>query len=722
MKQLVQKLRDGSMHVLEVPSPQARPGFVLVQNHYSLISAGTEGNTVATARKSLIGKARERPEQLRQVIETLKQQGPVQTYRAVTKRLDAYSPLGYSTAGVVVDVGRDVRGFGVGDKVACAGAGYASHAEFVAVPANLCVPLGQDADLSLAAYNTLGAIALQGVRQAALQVGETCVVIGLGLLGQLTCLMLRASGVRCIGIDINPGALETAVRHCADAAFQPSDPTLPDAVARLTRGVNADAAIITAASSSTEPVNLAGKLLRKRGTVVIVGDVPTGFNREPDYYRKELSLKMSCSYGPGRYDLRYEERGFDYPAGYVRWTENRNMQAFQDMVARRVIDLGYMTTHRFAIDNAAAAYDIILGRKEAVLGVVLEYPAATAATPAPSPPSGRVNVGAARPSGEGVGIGFIGAGSYAMSHLLPNLPRDGVRLTGVSTASGTSSRTVAEKFGFAFAASTATDVIGDPGTSSVFIATRHDSHASLVTDALRAGRNVFVEKPLCLNETELHELLDAWRGHRPALMVGFNRRFSPLAAEIAETLGRGPMAMMYRVNAGAIPGETWIQDAQIGGGRIIGEVCHFVDLMMFLCGSMPTRVYASGLGDPHNLEDNVAINLEFRDGSIGTISYFANGPKSLPKEYLEVFKGGVVARLDDFRRLEIFGPRGPRNRKLLSQDKGQPEMTRRTVSAFKEGKAAPIPLAELLGCTLATFAAVESLRTGRSVPVEVPAM
>lgn len=712
MKQLVQKLRDGSMHVLDVPAPQARPGFVLVQNHFSLISAGTEGNTVATARKSLIGKARERPEQLRQVLETLKQQGPVQTYRAVTKRLDAYSPLGYSTAGVVVDVGRDVRGITIGEKVACAGAGFASHAEFVAVPANLCVPLAADADLSMAAYNTLGAIALQGIRQAALQVGESCVVIGLGLLGQLTCLMLRASGVKTIGVDINPAAIGIALRHCADFAYQPNDPTLADAVARITGGVNADAVIITAASSSTDPINLAGRLLRKRGTVVVVGDVPTGFNREPDYYRKELQLKMSCSYGPGRYDLRYEERGFDYPAGYVRWTENRNMQAFQDMVARGRIDLRYMTTHRFPIEKAPEAYDIILGRKEPFLGVVIEYAgsAASARDVIPvNPPAG----------GEAAsGVGFIGAGSYAMSHLLPNFPKgSGLRLTGVSTASGTSSRTVAEKFGFEFAAPTSQDVINHAGTGTVFIASRHDSHAGLVIETLNAGKNVFVEKPLCMTDEELKAVVEAWGTRKPAVMVGFNRRFSPLAREIQATLGSGPMAMMYRVNAGAIPGESWIQDAQLGGGRIIGEVCHFIDLMMFLCGSLPQRVFASVMSDPTAHEDTVAINLEFQDGSIGSICYFANGPKSLPKEYLEVYKGGVAARLDDFRRLEIVSGRNTKERKLLSQDKGQAEMTRLTLESFRKSAASPIPFEQLVACTAATFAIVASLRSGRSVEV-----
>ena len=435
MKQIVQRLGDGTMEVLDVAMPALGAGTVLVQNHFSLISAGTEGGTVTSARKSLLGKAKERPEQVKQVLDSLKQQGVVQTYRAVSKKLDSYSPLGYSSAGVVLDVGADVKNVSIGDRVACAGAGYASHAEVVSVPENLCVVLPPDADLSRAAYNTLGAIALQGVRQADLRVGESCVVIGLGLLGQLTCLLLQASGVRPIGLDISSGAVATARAHCCDVAFEMSDPTLVDSISRLTNGINADAAIITAATHSTEPVNLAGRLLRKKGTVVVVGAVPTGFDREPDYYRKELSLKMSCSYGPGRYDLGYEEKGLDYPAGYVRWTENRNMQAFQDLMHSGTINLDYMTTHRYSIGESAAAYDLILQKTEDYLGILIEYDESKKHARQRIDLDGK----ARKPQGDSHGIGFIGAGSYAMSHLLPNLPRDGsVTLTSVMTSSGTS--------------------------------------------------------------------------------------------------------------------------------------------------------------------------------------------------------------------------------------------------------------------------------------------
>jgi len=716
MKQLAQRLGDGSMQVLDAALPTLGAGMVLVHNHYSLISAGTEGGTVTTARKTLLGKAKERPEQVKQVIESLQQQGVVQTYRAVSKKLDSYSPLGYSSAGIVLEVGADVRSVATGDLVACAGAGYASHAEVVAVPENLCVRLPANADLARAAYNTLGAIALQGVRQADLRLGETCIVIGLGLLGQLTCLILRASGVNTIGLDIDSKAVATALRHCTDMAYQIDDPTIADAVHRATGGINADAVIITAATQSTHPVNLAGQLLRKRGTVIVVGDIPTGFDREPDYYKKELSLKMSCSYGPGRYDLSYEEKGFDYPSGYVRWTENRNMQAFQELIHSGAINLDYMTTHRFEIDNAPTAYDLILNKSEEFLGIIIEYDADK------SHARQRIILqNADRKAQPGaIGIGFIGAGSYAMSHLLPNLPGDAsVNLTGVVTSSGTSSRSVAEKFKFAFAAANWQEIVDHDGTETIFIATRHDSHASYVQETLKAGKNVFVEKPLCLTANELDDIVSAWQRHKPILMVGFNRRFSPLAKRIKATLGDGPMSMLYRVNAGSIPKDSWIQDTDIGGGRIIGEVCHFIDFMIFMNGSLPTRIYAHTLQDPSNLQDTVCINLSFENGSIGSISYFANGPKSLPKEYVEIYKGGLAARLMDFKEMEILGGAKPARKKLMSQDKGQKNMVAAFLTAIRDGSDCPIPLSETLATTIATFSALESLRSGQAVNLAV---
>jgi polar amino acid transport system substrate-binding protein len=763
MKQLVQQLRSGEMQVLETPAPLGEAGNVLVQVHFSLISAGTEGGTVRTARKGLLGKAMERPQQVKQVLDVLRQQGPVQAYRAVMKKLDAYSPLGYSCAGVVLAAGAGVAGFAAGDRVACAGGGYANHAEIVAVPANLCVKLPPDADLRRAAYNTLGAIALQGIRQADVRLGESCAVIGLGLIGQLTGLMLQAAGVRVAGVDVDPAAVAAAAAHSADLAVVRDTAGLEGQIMDFSGGMGVDAVIITAGTDSLDPVNFAGAVCRKKGRVVVVGAVPTGFDRDPHYYRKELELRMSCSYGPGRYDPRYEEQGVDYPPAYVRWTEQRNMAAFQELVHYGKIDLDYLTTHEFPLDEAPAAYDLILERREPVLGVVIRYD--TGHTPdrapipvAPPPAAGRV------------GIAFVGAGNYAQGNLLPNLPDDpAVARHGVFDASGPVARRVAERFGFSFCAGEIREVLERPEINTVCIATRHDSHADYVLQALRAGKHVFVEKPLALNDAELESieafLIDpASRGtgdgrretgdgnqesenanHQrstlnpqlstlnsptsleprassplPLLMVGFNRRFSPLARQLKESLRPGPMAMLYRVNAGAIPADHWIQDPAVGGGRIVGEACHFIDFLTFLCGALPVRVHAAALPDPAGHGDTLHVNLEFADGSVGTVAYLANGARSLAKEYVEVHQHGTTAVLGDFKWLELHGGRAVRRTKRLAQDKGQRAMLAAFLEAVKDGRPSPISLAELLAVTRATFRALDSARARAALAVGPP--
>ena len=705
------------MSVLDVPTPMLGSGMVRVHNRYSLISVGTERSTVTAARDSLIGKARGKPEQVRQVIETLRNQGPVQTYRAVMKKLDSYSPLGYSCSGVVMAVAGDVRGLKAGDWVACAGAGYANHAEIVAVPANLCVAIPENADAGLAAYNTVGAIALQGVRQADLRVGETCVVIGMGLLGHLTALILKASGIRVFGVDVRPGALELGKKHCLDDAAVLDDATLAPRVAALSRGVGADAVIITAATRSLEPINLAGRLLRKRGVVVIVGDVPTGFQRDPDFYRKELTLRMSCSYGPGRYDLGYEEKGLDYPPGYVRWTENRNMQAFQDLLHGGAIDATYLTTHRFAFADAPAAYDMIVKGEVECLGVLLEYPAVRADE------GSRVFLGKPAPAqvaSDTIGIGFLGAGSYALGNLLPNIAvGNRVALTGVMTASGTSSRGVAEKYGFAYATGEVSSVLADPATTTVFITTRHDSHGDYVCQAMAAGKHIFVEKPICVTGRELEAIAHAIPAYSGQLMVGFNRRFAPLVAKAKTAFGSGPMAMTYRVNAGAIPAGTWIQDPELGGGRIVGEVCHFIDLLTYMAGSLPVTVNAVAMRDASNSDDTVAINLVFANGSIGTVAYFANGARKLPKEHIEIYQDGQVAVISDFRELSLYTAGSEARTRLFSQDKGQKAMVRSFLARIRQGGPALIPFAELYAVTAATLSVLRSLRTGQMERVSV---
>lgn len=715
MQQLAQKLKNGIMQVIEAPWPSLGTGCVLVRNHYSLISAGTESSTVKTARKGLIGKAKERPQQVKQVLDVLKSQGPVQTYRAVMKKLDALSPLGYSCVGEVVEVSPDVQGFSFGDMVACGGL-TACHAEVVAVPENLCVKVepsevfAREKHLQMAAYNTLGAIALQGVRQADLRLGESCAVIGLGLLGQLTCLLLRASGIRVVGLDVDENAVATAEKHCADAVYLSGGGAASN-IAAFTNGIGCDAVIITAGSSSLEPINFAGEIARKKGRVVVVGAVPTGFDRDPYYYRKELELRMSCSYGPGRYDIDYEEKGVDYPPAYVRWTENRNMQAFQELIRSGLIDIAYLTTHEFALEDAPKAYDMIVQRSESFAGILIRYDTDKVLE------RKRVEVGLRKPAGR-VNYAFIGAGSYAQGSLLPNLPRKSpdVVAKGVLTSSGTSSKTVAEKFGFEFCTSELEHIIGNDEIDTLFISTRHNTHAGFVMDGLRAGKHVFVEKPLCLLPGELDEIHEVYTGRlesegtAPVLMVGYNRRFAPLAVEMKNRLADGPVSMVYRVNAGAIPADSWIQDKDIGGGRVVGEVCHFVDFMSFVAGSLPVRVFAAVLPDALHLHDTVAVTIACENGSIGTIAYYANGAKGLAKEYIEVYQNGVTALLKDFKELEVYGKGRPYKQKMMGQDKGQKNMLDAFLQSIKTGGIAPIPPDEIFRIAQATFAVERSVR------------
>ncbi len=712
MQQLTQKLGTGEMRIVETPFPALAKGCVLIRNHYSLISPGTESGTVGAARKGYIGKAKDRPEQVKQVIRSFKEKGPLQTYRAVMKKLDAHSPLGYSCVGEVIGVGETVSEFKVGDLVA-GGGRAASHSEVVCIPTNLCVKIRRDADLKQCAYNTLGAIAMQGLRQADLRLGETCAVIGLGLIGQLSCLLLRAAGVRVVGVDIDDFAVKLAADRSADLALNRFCAGIEQQIAAFSGGVGCDSVIIAASSTSVDPINFAGAILRKRGTVVVVGAVPTGFSREPDFYNKELTLKMSCSYGPGRYDPLYEEKGLDYPPAYVRWTEKRNMEAFQDLIARRIIDAGCLTTHTFKLDEAPSAYDMILERSEPCVGLLIEYDVSKDLKQEP------VVLPVKRPCGGRVGIGFIGAGSYAQGFLLPNIPRaPDVCLHGVMTNSSTGSRSAADRFGFQFCTGNESDILDNPDINTVFITTRHDSHGSYVVKALESGRNVFVEKPLCLVKEELGEIREICaRPGSPLLLVGFNRRFSPLSLEMKRLFGAGAASVSYRINAGAIPPDSWIQDKDVGGGRILGEVCHFIDYLNFVTGSRPRRIYAEAMDDPHNHDDTVAVCLKYVNGSVGSIQYFANGSKELPKERVEIHSNGLTAVIDDFRDLQVYGTGKTSRKRLLSQDKGQKGLVCSFIEAVRNGSPAPIALEDIFTATDCAFKVLESLKTGKAIEV-----
>ncbi len=703
MEELTQKLSNGEMIVQELPMPQLCEGMVLVKNHYSLISAGTEGSTVKAARQNYFQKAKSRPQQVAQVMQVLKTQGIVQTYRTVMKKLEAYSPLGYSCAGEVIEVADDVKEFKVGDLVACGGFS-ANHAEVVSAPVNLCVKLREDADMALACYNTLGAIALQGVRQADLRLGETCAVIGLGLIGQIICNLLKASGVRVVGIDVSPAPVAQAAKYCADLALVRDTAGIEDKIKDFTYGLGTDAVIIAAATSSLDPVNFAGAIVRKKGTVVVLGAVPTGFDRDPYYYKKELELKMSCSYGPGRYDLNYEEKGIDYPAPYVRWTEKRNMEAFQELIASKRMDLSYLTTHTFPLEDAPKAYDMVANKTEPYLGIVLKYDINK------THKHESIKINDATNATSNVGVAFIGAGSYAQGQLLPNLPKD-IRRVSVMTNSGTTSKRVAERFHFEQCTPNEEDIMNNPDVNTLFIATRHDTHAKYVMDGLKNSKNVYVEKPLCLNVEELIEIQKLCAEKQKSVMIGFNRRFSPHATEIKKKLGSGKMSMIYRCNAGSIPGDSWIQDMTVGGGRIIGEACHFIDFMAYICGSKPVKVMASVMPDNQNLNDTMNIIVEFENGSSGVVAYYANGSKAMHKEYFEVFSAGASATIDDFNETKIFTKGKPAKFSTRSQDKGQKNMISSFFAGIRNGKT-PISMDEIFAVTLASFAALKSVQEG----------
>ncbi len=701
MEQLTQNLKDGRMQLLEVPFPALSSGCVLVRNHYSLISAGTEGKTVKDARLGLFAKARSRKEEVRKVVEAARTYGLRDTYRMVMNKLTSPSPLGYSCAGEVIGIASDVTDFRVGDLVACGGS-MANHAEVVSVPVNLCVKIDNSVPLEYAAFTTLGAIALQGIRQADLRLGENCVVIGLGLLGQLSMQMLRAAGVKAIGIDTDQNMVNLARKNGFGLSFLRGREDLEQLVLHESDGHGCDSVIITAGTDSTDPVDLAGLLARKKGKVVVVGAVPTGFKRE-NYFKKELDLRMSSSYGPGRYDSEYEEQGIDYPYAYVRWTENRNMQAFAEMLKSGGVDLSGLLTHTFPFSDAPDAYQLILDRNEPYAGIVLKYD--------PQKNIYRSITLRARTysSGSPV-IGLIGAGSFAQNFLLPSL-KGNANLHTVVTGRPQNARNIADKFGFDNCSGDSAEIFSNSEINTVFIATRHDSHATYVLQALRSGKNVFVEKPLCLSPEDLEEIREEYErsGHR--LMVGFNRRFAPLLTELKNQMqGPVPLAIHYRINAGIIPKDHWTQDLKTGGGRILGEVCHFVDLCAFIASSEIRSLNASIMKDASGLNDTVAITLNFINGSIAQISYFSNGSKNLPKEKLEVYGSGKVCVLDDFKELAITG----RNtvRKTGKQDKGHSAEVKLFLDSIRNNTADPIPFTEIYSATLATFKILESAATG----------
>ena len=705
MKQVTQHFRTGKLTLQELPTPACRPGWLLVATRASLISAGTEKMLMDLASANLAGKAMARPDLVRQVVDKVRREGLVTTLDKVWTKLDTPIPLGYSCAGQALEVGLNVE-VSRGDRVACAGAGWANHAEYNLVPKNLCVRMPDGLDYEDASFVTLGAIALQGVRQAQPTLGERVVVLGLGLLGLLTVQLLKANGCRVFGFDPAPDRAELACQLGADAAQHDG---LAGGVKSFTGGLGADAVIITASTKSDEPVNAAAEIARSKARVVVVGFV--GMNLKRDlYYKKELDLRLSMSYGPGRYDPTYEEHGHDYPIAYVRWTEQRNMQTFLELVRDRRVTPKALISHRFTIHEAERAY-ALLASKEAYLGIVLSYPEPLSAAPLRQI---RINDDSAQARAAPLGIGFIGAGNFARSVLLPHAARTaGLRFTGVASATGTSGRHVADKYGFGYATTDYHQILDDLQTDAVFIVTRHASHAPIVCDALRAGKTVFVEKPLACDVAQLADVVSTAEATGSRLMVGFNRRFAPHVRHAKACLENrsAPLVALYRVNAGSVPNDSWVL-AEEGGGRIIGEVCHFVDTLQFLIGADPVSVHAVHAADHR---EALSIQITFADGSIGTIVYSSLGDPSFAKEYIEVFGAGRVVVIDDFRDARFVTEGRHKRHRLWRQDKGVAGELAAFFESLRTGAPMPVSLASLALTTLTTFAIEASLRAATPV-------
>ena len=723
MKQILQSYRTGELWMAEVPVPTCGHGGVLIRTRSSVVSAGTERIARTLAKKSLIGKARARPDLVRQVLKKVKTEGIKPAMEQVFARLDEPISLGYSAAGDVVEIGGEAIGFQPGDRVAMAGAGYAAHAEFNFVPRNLCAKIPEGVSYPDAAFATIGAVALQGVRQAQPLIGERVAVIGLGLLGLLTVQILKANGCAVLGFDLCEERAALAGKLGADVAASANPEKACDA---FTGGRGADAVIITATTPSSEPVICAAEMSRHKGRVIAVGTVGMNVPREA-FYRKELDMRLSMSYGPGRYDPAYEERGHDYPFAYVRFTEQRNLESFLYLVQQGKVTPAALVTHRLAFENALDAYALIEGKlpkgstlDPKYLGILLEY--------AKDAPLERTlhRGDAVGSGGNEIGVCFIGAGNFARGVLLPHLTKlRGVALTGVCTSTGKSAQQAAQQFKFGMATTDPATLLEDGDIDAVFIATRHDSHASLVSAALRATKHVFVEKPLCIREAELDEIEQALKdgrnaGQQPCLMVGFNRRFSPhvRALQAAFKNRTIPMVVSYRVNAGRVPAESWIRDPAEGGGRIIGECCHFVDFCTALIGSAPVTVTANSISSDRcdiASSDSVVITIQYADGSLATIQYMAEGHEDMPKERCEVFADGKSAVMDDFRTTQFYG--GGKNVRG-KQAKGFAEELRAFLDVCRNGGAWPISWQSLVGTHRVCFGAMRSLENGQIVHIE----
>lgn len=700
MKQILQNFKTGATELAEIPCSQGKPGHLLIHTRTSLVSAGTERMLVDFGKANLLQKARQQPDKVRMVLDKMKTDGLVPTFEAIKNKLDQSVPMGYCNVGHIAAVGAglEARGYKIGERIASNG----NHAEVVCVPHNLCARIPDSVSNEAASFTILGAIALQGIRLVQPTLGEAIVVTGLGLIGLLTVQLLKAHGCRVLGIDFDSEKCELARQFGAETVdlSKGEDPLVAAEIFSRSRGV--DGVLITASTKSNDPVHQAATMCRQRGRIVLVGVVGLELSRA-DFFEKELTFQVSCSYGPGRYDPEYEDKGHDYPLGFVRWTEQRNFEAVLDMIVDGRLDVEPLISHRFPFYDAAQAYELVAS-KQPSLGILLEYPQQSergqelgkATIPVKIPEWSRGN-----PSGSPV-VAFIGAGNYATAVLIPAFCNARVHLKTIASSVGISGTHAAKKYGFEFSTTDTESIFGDETVSTVVISTRHNSHANFILKSLKGGKNVFVEKPLCLNLDELKEIEKAYSASRaqdsgaPLLMVGFNRRFAPQVQKM-KTLLAGlnvPKSFVMTVNAGAIPSNHWIHDPAVGGGRIIGEACHFIDLLRFLSGNVIISCSRSIMDSANN--DTVSLHLCFADGSIGTVHYFANGNKSFSKERLEVFVAGRVLQLDNFRKLRGFAWPGFSKMNLWRQDKGQSACAAAFVNALRKGGVSPIPFDEIV--------------------------
>ena len=706
MKQLIKSFKTGELGLFEVPAPVCGENGALVQTTVSLVSAGTEKMLVDFAKKSLIAKAKDRPDLVKQVIGKMKKEGVKNTLEKVFTKLDSPIPLGYSSAGRVIELGSNMSGLNIGDRVACGGAGYANHSEINYVPKNLMVKIPDGVDDIDASFVTVGAIALQGVRQTQPLLGERVAVMGLGLLGQLTVQLLKANGCKVIGSDVDPDKIALAKKLGADEACHASE--LIAKASEFSNGYGVDAVIIAASTMSNQPVIDAAEISRMRGRVVFLGMVGMDIPRN-DYYKKEIDLRLSMAYGPGRYDPEYEEKGNDYPFDLVRWTEQRNFEAFLGLIDEGKITPKEILTHEFDFDDAMDAYDLLEGKvKEKYLGIVLKY-------------KRDINLADEKivkrttkaVSNDSVNVGLIGAGNFTKSVILPNMKKvGGYDLVGLCTATGVSAQGTGKKYDFKYITTDSSEIYKNNEINSVFVTTQHDKHPEAVIKSIESSKHCFVEKPLCIYEEELEAIKEAYTG-KTIVQVGFNRRFSPMIQSMKKSVS-GQVSVNYRVNAGIIPKDVWIQDRTIGGGRIIGEVCHFIDTCSYLIGSDVVSVFATTLTkDDKSIpdEDNVNITLNYANGSTATIAYYAYGDTTMPKEYIEVFGNGLSMSMTDFRELVVYSGGKTKKEKSANQDKGFVNEFKAFKDAVKSGESA-IDFESIYNTTKTTFKILKSIRTG----------